>query len=87
MHKKGINVIDDKGYRTCTELKNLTHQIIKEWDREMERPETIFVRRQTFLRCPLTDTLVPEKTCRGCPHNYGDASPREIYCVQKEKKE
>jgi hypothetical protein len=76
-------MISDKDYKTCTELKNITPQIIEEWNRETDLSDIKLVRRQIFLCCPLTDTLVPEKTCRGCPHNYGDASLREIYCVPK----
>ena len=72
---------ENKGYKTCVELRNLTPQIIREWYREPDRSEIKLVKRQIFLCCPLSDTLVPEKTCRGCSHNYGDASSREIYCV------
>lgn len=71
----------DKGYKTCTSLQNLTFQIIKEWHRETKRSEILLVRRQTFLRCPLTDVLVSEKRCHNCQHNYGDASRRDVYCV------
>lgn len=39
------------------------------------------VRRQVFLRCPLTDALVSEKFCQNCKHNFGGASDRDIYCA------
>ena len=76
-----IKMSADKDYKTCTELKNLTPQILKEWYRKTNRLEIKLVRHQIFLRCPLTDVLVSEKFCQRCPHNYGEASVREIYCV------
>jgi len=71
---------DTKGYKICDELKDITPQIIREWDRE-NRGELMLVKRQIFYRCPLTDMLVSEGECRNCTHNYGTASPREIYCM------
>ena len=70
-----------KGYKTCTELKGLTPQIIREWTRETTSNEVKLVKRQIFYCCPLSDTLVSEAECHNCSHNYGAASAREIYCM------
>ena len=76
---------DAKGYKICDDLKDISPQIIREWNRETTG-DLILVKRQVFFRCPRTDILVPESDCHNCPHNFGDASKREIYCMPNTKK-
>ena len=75
-----------EGYKKCTELKNVTPQIIREWARKTNSSEILLVKRQVFYQCPLTDTLISEAKCRDCSHNYGTASTREIYCMPNVEK-
>ena len=74
-----------KEYQICKELKNLTPDIIKEWSSK-EGTTIYLVNKLTYFRCPISKELVPEKECRNCPHNYGDASSREIYCLPDDNK-
>ena len=74
-----------KEYKKCNELKNLTSEIIKEWDVNIKLP-IFLVRKLVYLKCPISDKLIPEKECQNCPHNYGDASMREIYCLPNNNK-
>ena len=69
-----------KGYKICNELKDVSPQIIREWNRETAG-DLMLIKRQVFFCCPRTDILVPERDCRNCSHNFGDASGREIYCM------
>ena len=78
--------IPAKKYKKCTELKDITPQIIREWTRETSSNEIMLVKRQTFFCCPLTNTLIPEAVCLNCAHNYGAASTREIYCMPNVEK-
>ena len=76
----------EKGYKQCGELKQLTSEILMNWDCVKETEEIFFVRKQTSFLCPLSNLLVSEAVCRNCPHNFGNASTREIYCVPKAEK-
>jgi len=75
----------EEGYRETDELKNITTEIILAW-KEKYKPPIYLVRIQKMCMCPLEHKLVPETKCRGCPHCYGDASPRELYCLPKTNK-
>lgn len=74
-----------KGYKKCNELKNLTSEIIKEWNAKIELP-IYLVRKSIYLKCPISNELISEKECQKCPHNYGEASTREIYCLPNNNK-
>jgi hypothetical protein len=69
-----------------TELKQLTPEIIRGWNTEI-KGDVLLVKRQSGYICPLSNDFVPEGECRDCIHNFGDASPRHIYCVPKTKKQ
>ena len=79
------SLIKMEEYQICKELKNLTPDIIKEWSRK-EDATIYLVKKLTYFRCPVSKELVLEKECRNCPHNYGDASAREIYCLPDSNK-
>lgn len=74
-----------KEYKKCNDLKNLTSEIIKEWNNDIKMP-IYLVRKLIFFKCPISDKLVSEKECQNCPHNYGNASIREIYCLPNNNK-
>ena len=74
-----------KEYKKCDELKNLTPEIIKEWNAKIELP-IYLVRKSIYFKCPISNKLIPEKECQNCPHNYGEASTREIYCLPNNNK-
>lgn len=67
-------------YKKCKRLENLTPQIIREWNNTFTG-EIYLVKRQTLLRCPKTDELVPEHQCIHCPHYFGQNTDRWIYCL------
>ena len=77
--------MNEKGYRQCKELKQLTSEILQNWD--CAGSEDIFlIRKQTSFLCPLSNQLVSETICRSCAHNFGNASIREIYCIPEFEK-
>lgn len=74
-----------KEYKKCNELKNITSDIIKEWNTKIELP-IYLVRKLVYFKCPMSDKLISEKECQKCSHNYGEASTREIYCLPNNNK-
>ena len=74
-----------KEYKKCEELKNLTSDIIREWNNDINSPMYL-VRELTYFKCPVSNELVSKKECQKCSHNYGEASIREIYCLPNNNK-
>jgi hypothetical protein len=68
-----------------TELTHLTSEIIRGWNTEI-KGDVILVTRLSGYICPVSNEFVTEGECRNCVHNFGDASPRHIYCVPQTKK-
>ena len=69
-------------YKKCTELLQLSPEMIRNWNSEIDG-DTYLVKRQIFVRCPLTDELVSDKQCIECKHNFGRSSDKWIYCLPK----
>jgi hypothetical protein len=69
-----------------TELKQLTPEIIREWNTEI-KGDVLILKRQSGYICPLSNKFVTARECRICVHNFGDASPRHIYCVPETEKQ
>lgn len=68
------------------ELKQLTPEIIRGWNTEI-KGDVFLIKRMSGYICPLSNEFVTEGKCRNCEHNFGDASPRQIYCVPETKKQ
>jgi hypothetical protein len=69
-----------------TELTQLTPDIIRGWNTEI-KGDVNLVKCVSGYICPLSNEFVTEGECRNCIHNFGNASPRHIYCVPKTKKQ
>lgn len=72
--------------RKLGELKQLTPEIIRAWNSEI-KGNVLLVRRQSGYMCPVSNEFVTERKCRDCIHNFGNASPRHIYCIPETKKQ
>jgi len=72
-------------YKKCTEIAQLSVEMLRNWNSKIDG-DTYLVKRQIFVRCPLTDQLVPDKQCIECKHNFGRSSDKWIYCVPKTEK-
>jgi len=71
-----------EGYKETDELKALTTQIILQWKKFAKKnPQIFLVRRKILYYCPIDKKEKTQNECHNCPHNFGEASPREIYCI------
>ena len=64
-------------YEELNELKELTPEIILNWNKDM-KGRKFLVRIRNIVLCPKEDIEVPLSSCI---HFFGNASPREIYCL------
>jgi len=67
-------------YKKCTEIAQLSVEMLRNWKSEIAG-DIYLVKRQIFVRCPLTDELVSDKQCTECEHNFGRSSDKWIYCL------
>ena len=66
--------------KECKEIKQLTPQLIINW-RKLSNQKIYLVRRKITYICPLDNKEKNQENCQNCPHHFGNASPRDIYCI------
>jgi hypothetical protein len=77
-----------EGYKETDEIKALTPQIILQWKKFVKNsPQIFLVRRKVSYYCPIDKKEKTQNECHNCSHHFGDASPREIYCIPSMKQE
>jgi len=67
-------------YKELNELKELTPEIILNWNKDL-KGRKFLVRIRNIVLCPKEEIDVPLSRCMSCIHFFGNASPREIYCL------
>lgn len=71
-------------YIEVDELVTLTPEIIRNWN---EVVETVYlVKKRIIVTCPITKKDQPLDNCKSCPHYFGNASDKAIYCAPKSNK-